>query len=294
MTREISRWGVGPSIMVSAGAYAAVAGLATWLWPEFCIVRAVPTIVFLIGGSVLLIVGIPMLVVAARAATIAYNSDKLATTGIFGLTRNPIYSAWIVFIIPGLVLMSRSWPLFLTPFVAYMIFKVRIGRENDFLERHFGQAYREYKVRVNELVPLPRSDMNSSEIILVILMRLAGVLLLTALIPVVMPFGWMKDIHRALGMGELPEGPIMGYLTRSLSAIYAMHGALVFVVSLDVRRYLPVVKCLAVLGIVFGSGMFVLDIMVGMPPSWIIGEGPFIVVLGGVMLWLAGRVQQVE
>ena len=104
MMREISRWGVGPSIMVSAGAYAAVAGLATRLWPEFCLVSAVSRMVFLVAGIVLLVIGVPMLLFAARAATLAYNSDKLATTGIFGLTRNPIYSAWIVFIIPGLVL----------------------------------------------------------------------------------------------------------------------------------------------------------------------------------------------
>jgi hypothetical protein len=134
--------------------------------------------------------------------------------------------------------------------------------------------------------------MNRPEKVLVVLLRLAGVLLLTAVIPAVMPFAWMKDIHRALGMGELPEGPIMGYLTRSLSAMYAMHGALVFFVSLNVRRYLPVVKFLAVLGVIFGTGMLVLDVMVGMPPSWIAGEGPFIIVLGGIMLWLSGRVQQ--
>ena len=71
--------------MVSAGAYAAVAGLTTWLWPEFCMVLAVPPTVFLVAEIVLLIVGIPMLLVAARATTLAYNSDKLATTGIFGI-----------------------------------------------------------------------------------------------------------------------------------------------------------------------------------------------------------------
>jgi protein-S-isoprenylcysteine O-methyltransferase Ste14 len=156
MTRELSRWGVGPSIVVSAGAYAAVAGLATWLWPDVCLVTVVPNTVFLIAGIALLVIGVPMLVVAGRAATIAYNSDKLATTGIFWLTRNPIYSAWIVFIIPGMVLMSRSWPLFLTPVVAYSIFKVRIGRENEYLEKRFGDDYRTYKAQVNELVPFPR------------------------------------------------------------------------------------------------------------------------------------------
>ena len=48
---------------------------------------------------------------------------------------------------------------------------------------------------------------------LVWLLRLSAVLLLTAIVPAVMPFAWMKAIHRLLGMGELPEGPIIGYLT---------------------------------------------------------------------------------
>lgn len=156
MTREISRWGVGPSILMAAGAYAAAAGLVTWLWPEVCLVAAIPHPVFVVAGVVLAAVGVPMLVMAGRAATAAYNSDRLATTGIFGLTRNPIYAAWIVFLIPGLVVVSRSWPLFLTPLVAYLVFKVRIGRENEYLEKRFGEAYRQYKARVNELVPFPR------------------------------------------------------------------------------------------------------------------------------------------
>lgn len=126
---------------------------------------------------------------------------------------------------------------------------------------------------------------------LVVLLRISAVVLLTALVPAVMPFAWMKEIHQWLGMGELPEGPIIGYLTRSLSAMYAMHGALVLFVSLDVRRFLPVVKCLAVLGIVFGVGMIALDVVVEMPLSWVLCEGPFIIILGSVLLWLAGRIQ---
>lgn len=133
--------------------------------------------------------------------------------------------------------------------------------------------------------------MNRSEKTLAVVLRVGGVLLLTAVIPAVMPFAWMKDIHRLLRMGELPEGPIMDYLTRSLSAMYAFHGALILFVSLDVRRYLPIVKCLAVLGLIFGLGMLVLDVMAGMPLPWIACEGPFIVLLCGVILWLAGGVQ---
>jgi hypothetical protein len=133
------------------------------------------------------------------------------------------------------------------------------------------------------------NEMTRSEKTLVVLLRFGGVLLLTAVIPALMPFAWMEQIHRQLGMGELPEMPITGYLTRSLSAFYALHGVVVLFVSLEVRRYLPVVKCLAALCIVFGAGMIVLDVRVGMPLPWVLGEGPSMIVLGGVLLWLAGR-----
>ncbi len=125
---------------------------------------------------------------------------------------------------------------------------------------------------------------------LVWLLRASAVLLLTALVPAVMPFGWMVATHRWLGLGELPQGPIIGYLTRSLSMLYAVHGVLVFYLSLDVQRFLPVIRCLAALNIAFGIGMIVLDCQVGLPLWWILAEGPFLIALGAVLLWLAARI----
>jgi protein-S-isoprenylcysteine O-methyltransferase Ste14 len=81
---------------------------------------------------------------------------NLATTGIFGLVLHPIYSDWIVFLIPGLALLSWSWPILLTPVVAYAFFKLSIRKEDQYLEKHCGQAYRDYKAQVNELFPIPR------------------------------------------------------------------------------------------------------------------------------------------
>ena len=48
-----------------------------------------------------------------------------------------------------------------------------------------------------------------------------------------------EPIHRQVGLGELPQVPIVGYLTRSISALYALHGALLVFMAGDVRRYLP-------------------------------------------------------
>lgn len=134
--------------------------------------------------------------------------------------------------------------------------------------------------------------MNRYERILVLLLRLDGIIMLSALIPAMMPFGWMQSVYRWLGLGELPELPIVGYLTRSLSIMYAMHGAVVLFLSTDVRRFLPVVKVVALLTILLGVGLMVLGIGVGMPAFWIVSEGPSLFFLYCVVLWLTGHVQR--
>ena len=75
--------------------------------------------------------------------------------------------------------------------------------------------------------------------------------------------------------------------------MYAMHGAVLFFVSLDVRRYLPVVKFVAVLTILFGLWLIALDFVVGMPVFWTAAEGPSLFVLYCVVLWLAGHVESI-
>lgn len=130
---------------------------------------------------------------------------------------------------------------------------------------------------------------NTTEKALVILLRVSGIILLTALIAVVMPFSWMQDIHRLLNLGELPADPLTKYFARSVSALYALHGAMVFFVASDVRRYLPLVKFLSGLTVMFGLIMLAIDLHSGMPGFWIAGEGPFICALGATLLGLAKK-----
>jgi hypothetical protein len=132
----------------------------------------------------------------------------------------------------------------------------------------------------------------TSEKALVVILRCTAGLLLLALAPVLFPHSWMAAINREIGLGELPDTAIVGYLTRSLSALYAYHGALVLYLSLDVRRYLPLIGCLAVVNMMFGAMMLSLDIYLGMPLPWTIGEGPLIFGLGAVIFGLAARVKR--
>jgi protein-S-isoprenylcysteine O-methyltransferase Ste14 len=86
----------------------------------------------------------------------AYNRDELVTSGIFAFVRHPIYSAWIVFLLPALALFTASWPFLLMPVVAYTVFKRLVHREDEYLLDRFGQSYRDYRARVSEILPIPR------------------------------------------------------------------------------------------------------------------------------------------
>ena len=140
MAKRMPIWGVGPRIMVPTFGYLAVVGVATYLWPAVFLVHAIPYAFFVIPGVVLLAIGLPMLLVAVSSVKAAYTKDELATTGIFGVVRNPIYAAWIVFNIPGLVLLLRSWPMFVAPFLAFGLFKLLVGKEEKYLQERFGQS----------------------------------------------------------------------------------------------------------------------------------------------------------
>lgn len=156
MAKRMPIWGVGPKIMAPTFGYLIVVGIATYLWPTVFLIHAIPYIFFLVPGVVLLAIGLPTLVVSVVSVKGAYRKDELATTGIFGIVRNPIYAAWIVFNVPGLVLLLRSWPMFLAPLLAFGLCKLLVGREEKYLQERFGQAYAEYMARVPELFPWPR------------------------------------------------------------------------------------------------------------------------------------------
>ena len=72
----------------------------------------------------------------------------LVTTGIHGWTRNPIYLGMFL-IYGGVGVATRSpWTLILTLPLALTIRYGVIAREEAYLERRFGDAYRDYKARV--------------------------------------------------------------------------------------------------------------------------------------------------
>jgi protein-S-isoprenylcysteine O-methyltransferase Ste14 len=72
----------------------------------------------------------------------------LVTSGIHGWSRNPIYIGMFL-LYAGIGLAARSpWVLILMLPLAVILRYGVIAREETYLERRFGDAYRDYQARV--------------------------------------------------------------------------------------------------------------------------------------------------
>jgi hypothetical protein len=119
--------------------------------------------------------------------------------------------------------------------------------------------------------------------LLVVLLRVAGVVTVTAFFAVFLPVEWMASWHASLGLGEFPRDPIVQYLARSVAALYGFHGVLILLVSTDPDKYRSIVSYIAAMNVLFGSMVMAIDLHAGMPAYWTFGEGPPIIVFGIVI-----------
>ena len=131
-----------------------------------------------------------------------------------------------------------------------------------------------------------------SERCLVYMLRLGGVLLGSALFAVFLPEATMATIHRQLGLGDYPAAPLTSYLARSASALYAFHGGLLLVLSIDVRRFRPVLRFVAWATLGLGVALIAIDLLAPMPLWWTLAEGPWVVLIGASLVFLVGRIEE--
>jgi hypothetical protein len=114
-----------------------------------------------------------------------------------------------------------------------------------------------------------------------------GGLTLLALLAVFMPTASMDHIHREnLGLGPLPEGPIVQYLARSLSFFYAAFGSLTLLLAWDLNRFAPIVTWWGVSALILGCILFWVDSIAGMPEWWKWGEVLYTLFTGALVLLL--------
>lgn len=81
------------------------------------------------------------------------KNGKLVTTGVYGIVRNPIYSAFL-FVFSGVLILARNWYLLILPLVFWLLLTLFMKyTEEIWLEEKFGEEYIEYCKKVNRVIP---------------------------------------------------------------------------------------------------------------------------------------------
>lgn len=83
---------------------------------------------------------------------IAPRTVNLMTEGPYRLCRNPMLLGVLIYY-AGIVICLGTWQSVTVFAIYFMIIMVQVRREEERLERDFGEAYREYCRRTKKLIP---------------------------------------------------------------------------------------------------------------------------------------------
>ncbi len=106
-------------------------------------------------GSVIILIGLFFNFPALRQFFKTKNTlvtikpaNSLQTTGIFTVSRNPMYIGFMLFYMGLSFIIGNWWNFILLPFLFTLIQEYVIKREERYLDRRFGQQYLDYKSKV--------------------------------------------------------------------------------------------------------------------------------------------------
>jgi protein-S-isoprenylcysteine O-methyltransferase Ste14 len=123
------------------------------------LVRFLPRMARIILGSSLVGLAVTLTALAFRAMRRAHTNvdpsqpaTALVVEGPFKLTRNPLYLSLTLLYAGITMLVNTLWTMLLLPLILVVIRKGVIDREEQYLERKFGDQYLRYKASVRRWI----------------------------------------------------------------------------------------------------------------------------------------------
>ena len=153
--KHLPMMGVGPvygAVIIAVTIIAVIAGKSTAF--EMGRVASLKIPLFIIG-ILLIVLGVYLWAGALFQSKIDSHitENRLATTGVYAMVRNPIYSAFMFFCTGALMIAGNVF--FLPLFFFYWIFMTVLMKctEEKWLKNLYDREYEEYCRRVNRCIP---------------------------------------------------------------------------------------------------------------------------------------------
>jgi protein-S-isoprenylcysteine O-methyltransferase Ste14 len=144
--------GQGAKIMLFAFP-AAIAAVGLHFYAPAVAQLPVPYSILTPAGIVLLILGIALWAPAIVQLLIGFPKGKLVCTGSYGVCRNPIYSSFALFILPGISFLTGMWVYLIVSVFLVFAVTIFIRKEEEKLRQVFGTEYENYLATVSRVLP---------------------------------------------------------------------------------------------------------------------------------------------
>ena len=104
------------------------------------------------AGWIWLLLGFVLFVSSIVQFSRNFPKGNLLQNGMYAFSRNPIYSCWILFILPSLWLILNNWLFLLSAAVMCVVTVILVKEEEVQLLKVFGKQYVEYRTRVGCII----------------------------------------------------------------------------------------------------------------------------------------------
>lgn len=124
-----------------------------------------------------------------------------------------------------------------------------------------------------------------------LLLRIAGTIEILAFISVFMPRSWMVAGHTFLGLGEFPDGPLIDFMIRQSSYVYGIQGVLMWILSFDPKRFLPIIMYIGISFTIAGPIFLWINTTSALPFYITLMDSGSVFCFGIILLWLSISIQ---
>lgn len=144
--------GVGPRIMLITSPFLISAIYTELTYFDFTKFTLPDNPVFINFGWIWLAIGIVLFIASMVQFSRNFPKGKLLTTGMYACSRNPIYSCWIVLILPSIGLICNNWLFFVSAMAMCTATLLLVKEEEKQLSEVFGEEYVKYKTKVGSII----------------------------------------------------------------------------------------------------------------------------------------------
>ncbi len=105
-----------------------------------------------VTGTVISVMSFKMFAGDKQSPSVHEPTNSIYTSGVYSLTRNPIYLGVLMWVVAASFYFDKLWLLIICVPLVVFLNKAVIEKEEAYLENKFGDEYRDYKSKVRRWI----------------------------------------------------------------------------------------------------------------------------------------------